>query len=116
MASNVGKIVQVIGPVVDIDFEDGYLPEIYNAIKINRVTLEGSEEELVVEVQSHLGENRVRTVAMDSTDGLVRGTDAVDTGKPISIPVGPETLGRLINVLGKGIDGLEEILLMKNYN
>jgi F-type H+-transporting ATPase subunit beta len=103
MASNVGKIVQVIGPVVDIDFEDGYLPEIYNAIKINRTTLEGTEEELIVEVQSHLGENRVRTVAMDSTDGLVRGTDAVDTGKPISIPVGPETLGRLINVLGKAL-------------
>ncbi|MBL1211982.1 MAG: F0F1 ATP synthase subunit beta [Ignavibacteriae bacterium] len=115
MASNVGKIVQVIGPVVDIDFEDGYLPEIYNAIKIQRVTLEGTEEELVVEVQSHLGENRVRTVAMDSTDGLVRGTDAVDTGKPISIPVGPETLGRLINVLGKGIDGLDEIKTKMEY-
>jgi F-type H+-transporting ATPase subunit beta len=115
MASSEGKIVQVIGPVVDIDFEDGYLPDIYNAIRIDRTTVEGIDEELIVEVQQHLGENRVRTVAMDSTDGLVRGTKAFDTGKPISIPVGPETLGRLINVLGKGIDGLGEIKTKMDY-
>jgi len=115
MASNEGVIVQVIGPVVDIDFQDGYLPKIYNAVKIPRVNLEGKEEELVVEVQQHLGENRVRTVAMDTTDGLVRGMKAYDTGEPITVPVGPETLGRLINVIGEGIDGLGEIKAKKRY-
>jgi len=111
-----GKIIQIIGPVVDIEFSDGHLPEIYNAIKIPRITTEGKEENLIVEVQSHLGEDRVRTVAMDSTDGLVRGTDAFDTGAPISVPVGPETLGRLINVIGDGIDGLgTEIKTKKRY-
>jgi len=101
---NVGKIVQVIGPVVDVDFSDGTLPPIYNAIRIKRQTLEGEEKELVVEVQQHLGESRVRAVAMDSTDGLVRGMEAIDTGKPIMIPVGIQLLGRLINVIGEGID------------
>ncbi|MFA3783075.1 F0F1 ATP synthase subunit beta [Melioribacteraceae bacterium 4301-Me] len=115
MAKNEGIIVQVIGPVVDIDFEDGYLPSIYNAIKIPRKNLEGVDEELIVEVQQHLGENRVRTVAMDSTDGLVRGMKAIDTGEPISVPVGPETLGRLINVTGEGIDGLGKIETKKRY-
>ena len=109
MANPKGKIVQVIGPVVDIDFEDGYLPAIFNAIKIPRTNLEGKEEELTVEVQQHLGENRVRTIAMDTTDGLVRGMVSNDTGAPISVPVGPETLGRLISVLGEGIDDLGEI-------
>ena len=106
---NVGKIVQVIGPVVDVDFSDGTLPQIYNAIRIKRQTLEGEEKELVVEVQQHLGESRVRAVAMDSTDGLVRGMEAVDTGKPIMIPVGTQLLGRLINVIGEGIDNKEPI-------
>ncbi|AFN75592.1 F0F1 ATP synthase subunit beta [Melioribacter roseus P3M-2] len=115
MALKEGIIVQVIGPVVDIDFEDGHLPEIYNAIKIPRTNLEGKEDELIVEVQQHLGESRVRTVAMDTTDGLVRGMKAYDTGNPISVPVGPETLGRLINVIGEGIDGLGEIKSEKKY-
>ncbi len=115
MASNEGVIVQVIGPVVDIDFEDGYLPKIYNSIKIPRETVEGTQEELIVEVQQHLGENRVRTVAMDSTDGLVRGMKAIDSGQPITVPVGPETLGRLINVIGDGIDELGEIKTEKRY-
>jgi len=74
-----GKIVQIIGPVIDIEFEDGYLPAIYNAIKIPRVNIEGKEEILWAEVQQHLGENRVRAVALDSTDGLVRGMKAYDT-------------------------------------
>src|SRR5690606_4482984 len=104
-----GKIIQVIGPVVDVEFEEGHLPKIYNAVRIPRVTTEGEENNLIAEVQQHLGEDRVRTVAMDSTDGLVRGMDAYDTGEPISVPVGPETLGRLINVTGQTIDGLEEI-------
>jgi len=115
MAGKDGIIVQVIGPVVDIDFEDGHLPEIYNAIKIPRTNLDGNEEELTVEVQQHLGENRVRTVAMDSTDGLIRGMKAIDTGEPIAVPVGPETLGRIINVIGEGIDGLGEIKTKKKY-
>jgi F-type H+-transporting ATPase subunit beta len=116
MASNEGKIVQVIGPVVDIDFEDGHLPKIYNAINIPRTSGEGEEEILICEVQQHLGENRVRSVAMDSTDGLVRGMKAIDTGSPISVPVGPNTLGRLINVIGEGIDGLGEIKSEKKYS
>jgi F-type H+/Na+-transporting ATPase subunit beta len=116
MASNEGVIFQVIGPVVDIDFENGSLPSIYNSVKIPRKSIEGLDEELIVEVQQHLGENRVRAVAMDSTDGLVRGMKAIDTGEPISVPVGPETLGRLINVIGEGIDGLgSEIKTKKKY-
>ncbi|MDD8017402.1 MAG: F0F1 ATP synthase subunit beta [Bacteroidota bacterium] len=112
---NKGKIVQVIGPVVDIDFSDGILPSVLNAIKIPRTNVEGVKEELIVEVQQHLGENRVRTVAMDSTDGLVRGMEAIDTDGPITIPVGPDTLGRLINVIGNGIDGLGEIKGVKRF-
>ncbi len=115
MAQNEGVIAQVIGPVVDIDFQDGYLPAIFNAIKIPRKSIEGVDEVLIVEAQQHLGEDRVRTVAMDSTDGLVRGMKAIDTGEPITIPVGPETLGRLINVIGDGIDGLGEIKSNKRY-
>jgi len=110
-----GKIIQVIGPVVDIEFEEGHLPEIYSAIKIPRVTTEGVENVLITEVQQHLGEDRVRAVAMDSTDGLVRGMEAIDTGEPITIPVGPETLGRLINVTGDAIDGLGEIKTKMRY-
>jgi F-type H+-transporting ATPase subunit beta len=108
-AANKGKIVQIIGPVLDIDFSGGSLPAINNAITIARKNTEGKEELLVTEVQQHLGESRVRSVAMDSTDGLVRGMEAVDTGEPISIPVGPEVLGRLINVTGGTIDGKGEI-------
>ena len=115
MAEKKGKIISVIGPVVDIEFEEGNLPDILYAIKIPRTTTEGVEDELIVEVQQHLGEDTVRAVAMDSTDGLVRGMDAFDTGEPISVPVGPETLGRLINVIGKGIDGLGEIKTKKKY-
>jgi len=102
--TNKGNVVQVIGPVVDIDFSKGTLPAINNAISIKRKTIEGKEENLIVEVQQHLGESRVRTVAMDSTDGLVRGMEAIDTGAPITIPVGEEVLGRLLNVLGDPID------------
>lgn len=111
-----GKIIQIIGPVVDIEFEDGHLPMIYNAVRIPRKSVEGIQEDLIVEVQQHLGEDQVRTVAMDSTDGLVRGMEAYDTGKPISVPVGPTTLGRLINVVGNPIDGLGEIKSDKRYS
>jgi F-type H+-transporting ATPase subunit beta len=106
---NEGKIVQIIGPVVDIDFSGGKLPEIMNAVRIPRKNVEGIDEDLIVEVQQQLGEDRVRTVAMDSTDGLTRGMTALDTGAPITVPVGPAVLGRLINVLGAGIDGLPAI-------
>lgn len=110
-----GRILQVIGPVVDIEFQEGHLPKILNAIRIPRTTVEGNKEDLIAEVQQHLGEDRVRTIAMDSTDGLVRGMDAFDTTQPITVPVGPETLGRLINVTGQGIDGLGEIKTKKRY-
>jgi len=95
-----GIIKQIIGPVVDLEFSDGQLPNIYNAIKIERE--DGNT--LVLEAQQHLGENMVRCVAMDSTDGLTRGMEAIDTGGPITVPVGPEVLGRLLNVIGEPID------------
>jgi F-type H+-transporting ATPase subunit beta len=101
-----GSIVQIIGPVVDIDFPSGKLPSILNAVKIPRVNVEGVQEDLIVETQMHLGEDRIRAVSMDSTDGLVRGMKAFDTGGPITVPVGPKVLGRLINVIGKPIDAL----------
>jgi len=108
---NKGKISQVIGPVVDLEFEEGKLPAIYNSIKITF-----PDGRLVIaEVQQHLGENLVRAVAMDSTDGLVRGMEVEDTGAPISVPVGPKSLGRLMNVVGETIDGLDEIKDTKMY-
>ncbi|CAJ1000935.1 MULTISPECIES: F0F1 ATP synthase subunit beta [Bacillales] len=101
-----GRVVQVMGPVVDIEFERGHLPAIYNAIKIQHKAQNAGERDidLTVEVAVHLGDNRVRTVAMASTDGLVRGMEAIDTGAPISVPVGQVTLGRVFNVLGEPID------------
>jgi F-type H+-transporting ATPase subunit beta len=110
-----GKIVQVIGPVVDIDFSGGSLPSILNAVKIPRTSVEGVQEDLICEVQQQLGEDRVRAVAMDSTDGLVRGMKVIDTGGPVTVPVGPEVLGRLINVIGNAIDGLAPITAKKRY-
>ncbi len=103
---NQGYIFQVIGPVVDVEFAQGQIPAVLNSLEIKLKSPEdGSERTLVCEVQQHLGEDRVRTVAMDSTDGLVRGMPVYDTGAPISIPVGPEVLGRMINVIGEPIDG-----------
>jgi F-type H+-transporting ATPase subunit beta len=112
---NEGKIIQVIGPVVDIEFSNGHLPAIMNAIKIPRTNLEGKQEDLIVEVQQHLGEDRVRAVAMDSTDGLVRGMNAIDTETGISVPVGPQTLGRIMNVIGNPIDEQGPIETEKRY-
>jgi F-type H+-transporting ATPase subunit beta len=106
---NNGKIVQIIGVVLDIDFSGGRLPEIYTALQIPRKNTDGVEDILIAEVQQHLGEDRVRAVAMDTTDGLVRGMNVLDTGAPIMIPVGPEVLGRLMNVTGDTIDGLEPL-------
>ncbi len=102
---HVGKVVQVIGPVLDVQFEAGQLPAIYNALRVTIPASEGvAESTIVAEVEQHLGENRVRAVAMKPTDGLQRGMDAVDTGAPISVPVGPSTLGRVLNVLGEPVD------------
>jgi F-type H+/Na+-transporting ATPase subunit beta len=98
-----GRVVQVIGPVVDVEFAEGHLPAIYNAVAI-RDTSEAGELDVVTEVAQHLGENRVRCISMLPTDGLVRGMRAVDTGGPITMPVGPETLGRVINVVGQPVD------------
>jgi len=112
---NEGKIVQVIGPVVDIDFSGSVLPAILNAVRIPRTGSNHATEDLIVEVQQHLGDNRVRSVAMDSTDGLARGLSCIDTGAPISVPVGAGVLGRLINVVGEGIDGLPPIVSEKRY-
>jgi F-type H+-transporting ATPase subunit beta len=102
-----GRIIQILGPVVDIEFDHGHLPAILNAIKIERKATSAGEVDinLTVEVAQHLGDNKVRAVAMSSTDGLVRGLEAIDQGHPISVPVGPATLGRVFNVLGDPIDG-----------
>ncbi len=105
MSKMTGKISQIMGAVVDVVFKDGKLPEIMNALEVDR----GDEGTLVLEVAQHLGDSMVRTVAMDSTDGLTRGVPVMDTGIPISVPVGPETLGRLFDVLGNAIDGKGEI-------
>ncbi len=103
MSNQYGKITQVIGPVVDVAFE-GDLPEIYTALKITNPSIDDREWNLVVEVAQHLGENTVRCIAMDSTEGLVRGTPVLNTGEMISVPVGREVLGRILNVIGEPVD------------
>src|SRR4051794_19296085 len=110
----VGKIVQVIGPVVDVEFEAGHLPEIYNALRIQSEAKGGAEAiDVIAEVEQHLGENRVRAVAMKPTDGMQRGMSAIDLGEGISVPVGPETLGRVLNVLGEPVDFPDRPVLSK---
>ena len=111
MSKMTGKTSQIMGAVVDVAFEDGHLPEIMNALNVDR----GDEGTLVLEVAQHLGDNMVRTVAMDSTDGLTRGVEVLDTGTPISVPVGQETLGRLFDVLGNTIDGKGDVGTDKKY-
>src|SRR5690625_3868704 len=103
-----GRILQVLGPVVDVEFPAGELPELNNAIKIETQTESGEAIRLTLEVAQHLGNNAVRCIAMDSTDGLTRGTAVHDTGGPISVPVGRKVLGRIFNVLGDAIDGQEQ--------
>ena len=107
---NVGKVVQIIGPVVDVEFAEDTLPSIYNAV---RITSEGFDVpqkiDVIAEVEQHLGEGRARCVAMEPTDGMVRGMKATDTGAPITIPVGNEVLGRVINVLGRPVDQMGEV-------
>jgi len=104
MSNNIGKLVQVIGPVVDLVFTAGNLPAIYNAINIEKTDDNGEKSKVVVEVMQHIGDDTVRAVAMSSTDGLTRGMDAIDTGAPISVPVGDGVLGRIFNVLGETVD------------
>jgi F-type H+-transporting ATPase subunit beta len=100
----VGKVIQVIGPVIDVEYEGGHMPAIYNAVRIVATLSTGEKIDIVAEVEQHLGEGRVRTVAMKPTDGLQRGMEVTDTGAPISVPVGPATLGRVLNVLGEPVD------------
>jgi F-type H+/Na+-transporting ATPase subunit beta len=103
-SQHTGKVVQVIGPAVDIEFADGHLPDIYNAVRVVSPAGAAQPIDVVVEVEQHLGEGRVRTIAMKATDGMQRGMDAIDTGGPITVPVGPQTLGRVLNVLGEPVD------------
>src|SRR5580693_3036919 len=116
MAVNVGKIVQVIGPVIDVEFEAGHLPEIYNALQVVIPERGGAPAvEVIAEVEQHLGENRVRAVAMKPTDGMQRGMPATDLGRPIQMPVGPGTLGRVMNVIGEPVDFPDRPVQAKEY-
>ncbi len=115
---NAGKVVQVIGPVVDVEFEPGKLPAIYNALDVKAKRVQdifSYSERLVLEVAQHLGESRVRTIALSSTDGLIRGMEVLDTGAPITIPVGRPTLGRIINVIGEPVDKMGPLKAEKYY-
>ena len=103
MSENIGKVVQVIGSTLDAEFEEGKLPAIFNALVLETEVM-GEKMRLVSEVQQHLGGNRVRAVALSTTDGLSRGIKIVDTGAPIQVPVGEETIGRIFNLLGEAID------------
>lgn len=112
---NVGKIVQVIGPVVDVRFEEGKVPPLLTALTVSNPAIDDTEDNLVIEVVQHLGDNVVRCIAMDITDGLVRGMPVKDTGNPIMIPVGNEVLGRVLNVVGRPVDGLGPIQAKQYY-
>src|SRR5450759_3485958 len=101
---NLGRIKQVIGAIVDVEFTSGKVPPIYQAVRVSNKTNGPLEWNLVLEVSQHIGENTVRCIAMDATDGLTRGQSALDTGAQIQMPVGPETLGRILNVVGEPVD------------
>ncbi len=114
---NIGRVVQVIGPVLDVEFQEGHLPPIYNALTVKDEGKEtGVPIDLVVEVAQHLGENRVRCISMKRTDGMVRGMAAVDTGGPITVPVGEETLGRILNVIGEPVDERGPIVAKERWS
>src|SRR5439155_20545120 len=113
---HVGKVVQIIGPVVDVEFGEKYLPPIYQALRITSDGFEVPEPiDVIAEVQQHLGEGRVRAVSMLPTDGMVRGMNATDTGGPITVPVGEGTLGRGMNVIGDPVDNLGDIQHEQRY-
>ena len=101
---SMGRITQVLGPVVDVEFPTGSLPEVYTALKLSNPGISNQADNLTVEVAQHLGENTVRCIAMDTTDGLARGLPVKSTGAPIQVPVGKETLGRILNVVGDPVD------------
>src|SRR5258707_14091213 len=101
----VGRVTQVLGPVVDVEFPPGGLPEVYTALKLSNPGISSEPENLTIEVAQLLGENTVRCIAMDSTEGLARGIAVKNTGEPIQVPVGKETLGRIMNVIGQPVDG-----------
>ena len=115
MSQKTGKISQVIGAVIDVEFEPGQLPEIYHALRVTNPSIDDRENNLVLEVAQHLGENSVRTIAMDSTDGLKRGQVVFNTGKQICAPVGAKTLGRIMNVIGEPVDEMGPIGNEKEY-
>ncbi|MXV96596.1 MAG: F0F1 ATP synthase subunit beta, partial [Gemmatimonadetes bacterium] len=102
--NNIGRVVQVIGPVLDVEFDARHLPEIHNALSLVGETESGRQIDLVAEVQQHIGRSQVRAVSMSSTDGVQRGMDVVDTGRAIAVPVGKPALGRILNVLGEPVD------------
>src|SRR5512134_548904 len=104
MAGANGRVLQVMGPVVDVEFPPGELPEVYTALRLTNPGIDDRESNLVVEVAQHLGENTVRCIAMDSTEGLTRGQPVVNTGDGIRVPVGNGTLGRIMNVIGEPVD------------
>ena len=112
-----GRVVQVAGPTIEIEFPEGHVPKIYNAI---HVTSDGydvpTKIDITAEVAQHIGEGRVRTIAMEPTDGLVRGMKAFDLGQPITIPVGKQTLGRVLNVLGQPVDNMGPITTEKKFS
>jgi F-type H+-transporting ATPase subunit beta len=110
-----GRITQILGPVIDVEFPPGGLPEVYTALKVTNPAISNEVDNLTVEVAQHLGENTVRCIAMDSTDGLSRGMPVKNTGSPISVPVGPETLGRILNVTGDPVDELGPVAAKKFY-
>src|SRR5689334_20218387 len=110
-----GKITQVLGAVVDVEFSDSSLPPIYNALKVSNPAISDQPWNLVLEVAQHLGENTVRCVAMDTTEGLVRGIEVMDTGDGITVPVGEETLGRVLNVIGQPVDEMGPVNAKKTY-
>lgn len=110
-----GRIVQVLGPVVDVEFPEGHLPAIYNALKVTNKAINDEADNLVLEVAQHLGENVVRTIAMDATDGLVRGEKVKDSGEQITVPVGREVLGRILNVVGDPVDEAGPVNATKRY-
>jgi len=113
--ANIGRITQVIGPAVDVQFTDGNLPPIFNALTVSNPAISDEADNLVLEVAQHLGENTVRTIAMDSSEGLVRGMDVKDTGDGIKVPVGEAVLGRIMNVVGKPVDERGPIKATKSY-
>ena len=116
MTENYGVVKQVMGPVIDVEFPHGKIPAIYNALKLTNKTISNEPNNLTVEVSQHLGDNMVRCIAMDSTEGLSRGLKVLDTGKMIQAPVGKECLGRIVNVIGEPVDEAGPIGAKKTYN